>query len=155
MIKRILLSLAIVALAAQLYRPARNLAAATGPNDIGSKHAVPAEVQRLLTRACYDCHSNRTTYPWYAEVQPVRWWLDSHIKDGKRHLNFTEFGTYSVKRAAKKAEEIVDEVSKQNMPMKSYTWVHPEARLTPEERKLLTDWARGLHAEIAPPKPKA
>ena len=63
----------VLFLAVQFWRPVRNEAAAPGPNDINVKHPVPANVQALLKRACYDCHSNNTRYPWYAEVQPVRW----------------------------------------------------------------------------------
>jgi hypothetical protein len=136
----------------QLWRPARNLGAATGPNEIGVRPPpVPARVQDLLRRACYDCHSNHTNYPWYAEVQPVRWWLDSHINDGKRHLNFSEFGSYPVTRAAKKAATIADEVEQHSMPLKSYTWVHAEARLSAAEIRLLADWADKLHDQLAPP----
>jgi len=150
MIKKILLALLLLLVAAQFIRPARNLAAGPGPNDLGVKHPVPANVQAVLQRACYDCHSNTTRYPWYAEVQPVRWWLDQHINDGRRHFNFSEFGSYSAKRMDKKLGEVASEVTEGEMPLKSYTWMHPEARLTPEEIKLVADWARGLRREIAP-----
>jgi uncharacterized membrane protein len=151
MIKKIALALTLLLVAAQFIRPARNQAAGGGPNDIGAKYPVPAGVQGVLKRACYDCHSNNTHYPWYAEVQPVRWFLDSHVNDGKRHLNFSEFGSYTAKRAAKKADEIIDEVEQHQMPLKSYTWMHPEARLTAEEIKLLSAWAEALRDQIDPP----
>lgn len=135
----------------QLWRPARNESAVAGPDDINVKHPVPARVSEVLHRACYDCHSNNTRYPWYAQVQPVRWWLDSHINDGKRHLNFSTFGSYAPKRAGKKLDEIIDEVEQHTMPLRSYTWAHAEARLSPEEIKLVTTWAGSLHDEITPP----
>ncbi|HVZ66499.1 MAG TPA: heme-binding domain-containing protein [Lacunisphaera sp.] len=143
-------ALGVVLLLAQLWRPARNDSPPGGPNDIAAKYAVPPPVQGLLQRACYDCHSNRTRYPWYAEVQPVRWWLDHHITEGKRHLNFSEFGAYTDKRAAKKLDEVIDEVEGHTMPLPSYTWIHRDARLSAADAKLLTDWADGLRAEIAP-----
>ena len=151
MIKKILLGLVVLVLAAQFIRPARNLSAEAGPNDINVKRPVPTEVQAILTRACYDCHSNNTKYPRYAEVQPVRWWLDDHISHAKGHLNFSVFGTYTAKQIAKKAAEIVEELAEHKMPLKSYTWMHPEARLTPEERKLVSDWAKTLPAKIVAP----
>jgi hypothetical protein len=135
----------------QLWRPPRNDSSAPSPQDIAAGRAVPAKVLTLLHNACYDCHSNHPKYPWYASVQPVRWWLDSHINDGKRHLNFSEFGGYSATRAGKKLEQISDEVDQHDMPLKSYTWMHPEARLTPEEVRLITDWADALRDQIAPP----
>ena len=112
---------------------------------------MPLAVQGLLQRACYDCHSNNTKYPWYAEVQPVRWWLDSHIKDGKRHLNFSEFGSYTAKRANHKMKQTAEQVESGEMPLPSYTWMHPEARLTPQEIKLLADWARATEKLITVP----
>lgn len=150
MLKKILLGCLVVLVAAQFVRPDKNLSAVISANDITLKHAVPNQVKSILQRACYDCHSNQTYYPWYAEVQPAAWWLDRHIKDGKRHLNFSEFGAYPAKRAGKKLTEVADEVEHRDMPLKSYTWMHPEARLTPAEIKLLTDWAENLSQEIAP-----
>lgn len=151
MIKKILLGVVVLLAAAQLVRPAKNLSTAAGPDDISVKHPVPARVGTVLQKACYDCHSNNTHYPWYAEVQPVGWWLRWHVNDGKRHLNFSEFGAYTAKRAGKKLEELADEVAQREMPLSSYTWLHPEARLTPEEIKLVADWAESLRAEISPP----
>lgn len=151
MIKKILLGLLLALVAIQFIRPARNVSAGLGPQDISVKHAVPPPVHQLLQRACYDCHSNNTRYPWYAEVQPVGWWLTQHVNDAKRHLDFSAFGTYSAKRAGKKTEEIADEVEHREMPLKSYTWMHPEARLTAAEIKLLVDWANGLHEQIVAP----
>ncbi len=151
MIKKILLLLLALVVIAQFIRPAKNVSAVAGPNDIAAKHPVPADVAALLKRACYDCHSNHTNYPWYAEVQPAGWWLASHVNDGKRHLNFSEFAAYPAKRAKTKAGEIVDEVEQKKMPLKSYTWMHPEARLTPGEVKLITAWAEDMEAKIMVP----
>jgi hypothetical protein len=149
-IKKALLVFTLLLVAAQFFRPQKNQGAVGGPNDIAVKHAVPAPVKDLLQRACYDCHSNRTHYPWYAEIQPVGWWLAKHVADGKKNLNFSEFGSYPLKRAATRLEQISEDVSEKAMPLPSYTWGHPEARLSMEEIKLLTDWAESLHEEIAP-----
>ncbi len=150
MIKKVFLGLGLLFLAAQFIRPAKNISVAADTADIGTKYAVPPDVKRVLQKACYDCHSNRTRYPWYAEIQPVGWWLAKHVKDGKQHLNFSEFATYSSKRTADKLDQISDEVSQQAMPLPSYKWGHREARLTASEMKMLTDWADALHDEIAP-----
>jgi hypothetical protein len=150
--KKILLGCAAVFVAMQFVRPAKNLSAAPpGKDDLATHYAAPPEVRQLLETACYDCHSNRTRYPWYAEVQPVGWWLNWHVNDGKRHLNFSEFGAYPAGRAGKKLEQIADEVEQRDMPLRSYTWMHAGARLTPEEIKLLADWAESLRAEVSPP----
>jgi len=148
-IKKALLGLGLLFVAAQFIRPAKNISLTADTGDISTKFAVPPEVKRVLQNACYDCHSNRTRYPWYAEIQPVGWWLAKHVKDGKEHLNFSEFATYTVKRSVSKLDQISDEVSQQAMPLPSYKWGHPEARLTAAEMKLLTDWADNLHDEIS------
>jgi hypothetical protein len=150
MLKKIFVGFLLVLVAAQFVRPEKNLSTGVSTNDITLKYAVPADVKTVLQRACYDCHSNQTHYPWYAEVQPIASWMDSHIKDGKRHLNFSEFGLYDTKRTTKKLAAIADEVEQHEMPLKSYTWIHAEARLTPSEIKSLADWTDTLSQEIVP-----
>ncbi|TAK62599.1 MAG: cytochrome C, partial [Bacteroidetes bacterium] len=94
----------------QFIRPEKN-ASGSSNNNITTQFAVPAEVESMLKTSCYDCHSNTTTYPWYASVQPVGWWLADHIKDGKDELNFDEFASYSPRRQYKKFNEIVEQVT--------------------------------------------
>lgn len=144
------LALILVLAGIQFIRPVQNLGATGGANDLATRSAAPDEVRRLLADACYDCHSNHTRYPWYASVQPVAWWLDHHVREGKRELNFSEFGAYPAKRAARKLAAIGKEVGRGGMPLASYTWMHPAARLTPEQRKTLVDWAQALHDKIPP-----
>src|SRR5471032_791043 len=97
-IKMVLLGLLPILVAIQFARPTKNLGGPPGPNDLMVKYAPPPAVRQVLTVACYDCHSNHTRYPWYAEVQPVGWWLESHVNDAKHAVNFSEFATYSTKR---------------------------------------------------------
>jgi hypothetical protein len=134
----------------QFFHPARNLGAVDGPDDVLYKYAVPADVHHLLVAACYDCHSNRTRYPWYANVQPAGWWLAHHVTAGRRHLNFSEFGAYGPRQAARKLAVLSDQVDEDKMPLRSYTWMHPAARLTDEQRAKIVDWAQTLHDKLAP-----
>jgi hypothetical protein len=143
-------ALMLVVVGIQFVRPTENLGTTGGPNDITVRFGVPDDVHQILVDACYDCHSNRTRYPWYANVQPVAWWLNHHVQHGKRELNFSEFGGYTEKRAAHKLDAIVKEVGGGDMPLNSYTWAHPAARLTPGQRKTLVDWAQAQHDKIAP-----
>src|SRR5579862_5034340 len=153
MIKKLFLGLALVFLAIQFVRPVKNLSPEPGPQDITAKVAVPAEVQRVFTKACYDCHSDHTRYPWYAQVEPVGWWLSNHIKGGKHHLNFSEFGAYNAKTADRKLKQIAREVDDGSMPLHSYTWIHRDAILTPAEIKLISDWTDAARTQIAPGTP--
>ena len=142
----------LVLLAAiQFIRPAKNRGAAEGPQDVASRVTVPADVRLLLADACYNCHSDRTAYPWYANVEPVGWWLADHVNEAKAHLNFSRFADYPPKQAARKLEGVAKLVDKQDMPLASYTWLHPEARLTAGQRARLVAWARAARAQIPPP----
>lgn len=139
--------LATVFVFMQFYRPAKNQSP-SGPDDLFAIHPAGPEVERLIRASCYDCHSNQTRYPWYAEVQPAAWWLAKHIKEGKGELNFSEFGSYAQHRQAQKLLAIADEVHGGTMPLKSYTWMHREARLGASEVQALADWAESLADEI-------
>ena len=97
---------------------------------------------------CYDCHSNNTRYPWYAEVQPAAWWLAGHIRDGKDHLNFSEFGSYPAKRAARKLEQCGEQIEEDSMPLASYRLIHRDARFNPEQKKRIIEWLDALQEQI-------
>ena len=148
---KILLGLAVVFLVIQFIRPAKNLSAATafaGPADITVLHPPSPAVRQILAESCYDCHSNHTRYPWYAEIQPVSWWLAHHIKEGRRELNFSEFGNFPKKRQIKKLDALGDEVRDHGMPLSSYTLVHRGARLTDEQAAALIQWADAAADQI-------
>jgi len=152
MLKKTLLVLAFLAVAIQCVRPAKNRSAAPAPGDIAALHPTPPEVQAILAKACYDCHSDNTRYPWYAEIQPVGWWLASHVKDGKRHLNFSRFGAYPDIRAARALTKTMDEMEDHEMPLASYTLIHRDAVLTPAEIAAVTQWAGAIRDRIAAQK---
>ncbi|MFM7510621.1 MAG: heme-binding domain-containing protein [Bacteroidota bacterium] len=128
----------------QFIKPTLNQAAGVQANYIGTKHEVPANVKSVLDKACMDCHSNNTRYPWYASIQPVAWWLADHVKDGKKHLNFDEYTQRSLRYQYHKMEEIVEMVKEEEMPLPSYTWTHTDARLAYEERVAITGWAQSV-----------
>ena len=143
--RKILVALLAVFVIIQFIRPSKNDGVADGENAISKKYQIPENVQSILKQSCYDCHSNSTTYPWYANIQPVGWWIQySHVNDGKRHLNFSEYATYSDKKAKHKFEEIADEVRDGGMPLGTYTFLHHDAILSAEQAKTLVDWAESL-----------
>lgn len=146
--KKILLILLILFLAIQFVRPSRNLSSSSQPNALHNKYDVEPAVKTILAKACWDCHSNNTRYPWYSHIQPVAWWLADHVKDGKRHFNYDEFLTYDVSDQDHSMEEVVETVKGKSMPIRSYTWGHSDARLTDEERSRLTTWAQSVREQI-------
>ncbi|MCC6415755.1 MAG: heme-binding domain-containing protein [Opitutaceae bacterium] len=148
-----LLALLIVALVfIQFIRPDKNLySAAPGPDDLLVMHPPSAAVRDTLQRACYDCHSNHTRYPWYAEIQPLAWWLDRHIRDGKEHLNFSQFGRYTPKRQLSKLDDLIGAIEDGTMPLTSYQFLHADARLSAADIDLLVAWVEDVQDQISEP----
>jgi hypothetical protein len=102
-----------------------------------------AEVRVLLRRACYDCHSNETVWPWYARVAPMSWLVAHDVTDGRDSVNFSAWTAYGPARRAKLLRESADEIAEGEMPPWYYRLVHPEARLTRDELATLRAWASG------------
>jgi hypothetical protein len=134
--RRLLLALAIAAVAAQAVPVPRTNPPAT--NEI----VVPLEIDGLLQRACYDCHSNETRWPWYAWVAPASWLVAWDVHEAREHLNFSTFGDYAPDRRRKKLDELAEMVGEDEMPLWYYRPLHRDARLTDAERAQLVAWAR-------------
>jgi len=97
--------------------------------------------RQLAQRACFDCHSNETRWPWYSHIAPTSWFVQRHVDEGRPVLNFSEWN-----RPYEEAHEASEVVLEGEMPPWSYLAAHPEARLTPVETQSL---ARGLAAITA------
>jgi hypothetical protein len=110
-------------------------------NSIASGSVITEPVMSRLRTACFDCHSNQTNFPWYSKIAPTSWFLADHIKEGRSHLNFSEWETYNNRKKIKKLEDIVDEVKSGGMPLKSYLIIHKDARLSNEDISSITAWA--------------
>ena len=146
--KKIILTLVAIIIIIQFIRPAKNKSADTSGNDISRHYAVPANVDQILKRSCNDCHTNNAIYPWYTNIQPIGWWMQWHINEGKSHLNFSEFGTYAPKRQHHKLEELIEMVRDGSMPLDSYLWAHRNAKLSTEDTTTLISWADRLMKEM-------
>jgi Haem-binding domain len=143
MIKKILIGLVAVFVIIQFFHPEKNQS-----NDqtyyVSRKYVYPTDVDQILKAACLDCHSNKTEYPWYSNIQPVAWWLNHHVDEGKHELNFSTFLSRKVAIQNHKLEEIIEQVEKGEMPLASYTYLgmHPEANLSTEQKTTLINWAK-------------
>ena len=144
--KRFFQLLLLAFIVIQFFRPTKNIA--KGPEafarDITTIHAVPSDVQLILKKACNDCHSNNTAYPWYNNIQPVAWWMNGHIKDGKRGLNFSEFASYSLRKQYDRFNGINELVKTAEMPLSSYTIIHTSAKLNDNEKLAIANWTTNL-----------
>ncbi len=147
--RKILTVLLLLFLVLQVFRPARdNRAEGPSSRNINNFTSVPADIDQMLKTSCYDCHSNNTAYPWYSAIQPVGWWLDNHVSEGKKELNFDEFGGYNLRRQFHKLEEVEEMVSEDAMPLSSYTLIHTGARLSAEQKRQLITWSQKARAEM-------
>ncbi|MGZ3888646.1 MAG: heme-binding domain-containing protein [Flavisolibacter sp.] len=145
---KVLIGIIILLIIGQFIQPPHNNGTAEASTDITHVVAVPDTIQQLLKTSCYDCHSNHTTYPWYSKITPVNWWLNSHIQDGKKQLNFSEFATGTFKRKHKKLEATAKEVKEHDMPLSSYLWIHKNSRLNDAQRKMLIDWTEDARKQV-------
>jgi len=101
---------------------------------------APKEIADILKASCYDCHSNESKYPYYSKIAPISWLVKNHINEGREHLNFSEWGTYSDEKKISKQEECIKEIEDNEMPLKSYTLMHSDANLTSVSKAKLVEW---------------
>jgi len=147
MARRVKIALAVLVLVlvgAQAVRVER-----TNP-PVEGEVTVPPEMKALLRRACYDCHSNATVWPWYGNLAPISWLLAHDVKEGRRELNFSVWAAYPAAKRTKKLRKSAKEVADGDMPPWDYVLMHPAARLSAAEREALRAWAAEEIAKLAP-----
>ena len=105
--------------------------------------SAPPEVKGILRRSCCDCHSNETRWRWYGYVAPVSWLLAGDVNEARRKLNFSKWGEYPDTKRMRLARDIVDQLNEGAMPLPSYLWLHPGARLSAEEVETIRRWTEG------------
>lgn len=110
---------------------------------VESEVPASAEVREVLRRACYDCHSNETIWPWYSRVAPISWLVARDVHEGREHLNFSTWNRLSTQDQVEAMHESWEEVDEGAMPLWFYLPPHPEARLSERDRELLRRWATG------------
>jgi hypothetical protein len=146
-IKKILVLLLIVFVIVQFFGPEKNEGDLASLSIFIEETNPPENVKKILETSCYDCHSSKTEYPWYNSITPVNYWLAGHVKDGKKHLNFSNWSEYSLKRKEHKMDELHEEVAKKKMPLESYTYTHSEANLTQEQIDAVVTWGKKVQAD--------
>lgn len=142
--KKILLFFLLLLVIIQVFRIDKSTKAVNPETDFIAMTSANGEVEHLLKVACYDCHSNQPTFPWYTNIAPVSWWIKHHIDEGSHHLNFSDWGTYSQKRKNHKLEECIEMVEEGEMPMDSYTWMHKDAKLTDAQKLQLVEFFKAV-----------
>jgi len=105
----------------------------------GDALEAPENVQAILERSCFDCHSSHTVFPWYSSIAPVSWFTKYHVKEAREHMNFSTWNSYKDEKKLKYLEKIPKAI-KSKMPMESYLIMHEDAKLSDADKKVLTEW---------------
>lgn len=138
-LRRVALAIVVFLLVAQAVRIDK-----TNP-PVTADLQAPLPVKQVLTRACYPCHSNETAWPWYSSVAPASWMVAYDVHEGRRALNFSQWGSYQPAQRLKKLKEIGEEVGEGEMPPWYYVYpMHFEARLSAADRDVVTAWAASM-----------
>jgi len=137
MFKKILIGVVSLVIAIQFIPVDRSNPSA------GGELMESTELKTILKRSCYDCHSNETIWPWYSYVAPVSWLVADDVKEGREHLNFSDWQNIEHRKIGKVKNEIWEEVSEEAMPLWQYRILHPEAKLSERDKQILRDWTGG------------
>ena len=123
---------------------------AIDPNQTIESHLqVSPQAAAIMDRSCNDCHSNKTRWPWYASVAPVSWFVIGHVDDGRRDMNFSNWGSYDKDKQSRRLRDMCELVQDGEMPLSTYTPLHPGSKLSAEDKKTLCDWANAERARIS------
>jgi cytochrome c len=134
----------LAAAALSLVHPWGNLrsGSATSAAILAGANA-PEEIRRVLAQKCDDCHSNNTRWPLYSKIAPASWLVEHDVHHGREHMNLSLWEQYSIDSRVDLLSKIGTEIRQAKMPLRQYLLLHPEARLSDSERKLIQDWAKG------------
>ncbi len=147
-LKWIGLALLVVLVGLQFIPTRSNQSKDVASADFLLTYKIPENIGHVLYTSCYNCHSNNTEYPWYSRLQPVGLLLESHINKGKAELNFSEFGSYSIRKQKSKLKSMVNQIEKGEMPLSSYTFIHRDARLSKEIKKSLVNYLNSIQDSL-------
>ena len=146
-----LILLAVVFVAIQFSRPARTNPPVNPAQSIEANLQVSPQVAAIFDRSCNDCHSNKTVWPWYTNVAPVSWFLVNHVNEGRGDMNLSEWGSYDKDKQSHRLRDICEQVQDGEMPLSTYTPLHPKAKLSAADVQTLCDWAKAERARISTP----
>jgi hypothetical protein len=139
-LKWLIVVAAVLFVGIQLIQPAKTNPIVDQSFAIENQTKLEPAVAVILDRSCFDCHSNRTTWPWYSNIAPVSWFVVNHVNGGRQDLNFSTWGKYDEGRRRDQLKQMCEEVKGGSMPIGSYTLLHANSRLTHDDVKVLCDW---------------
>jgi len=140
-IKFLLIILILAFVVIQFFRPDRTSSEEYGENHITKKMNVPDNVQKILKRSCFDCHSNHTVWPWYSNIAPMSWLVAQDVRKGRAKMNFSEWGKIPESKREERLQSICDEIKEDEMPLPNYLLIHRDAVLSQQEKDILCAWS--------------
>lgn len=146
--KRILIVLAVVLVGIQFVRPARTNPPEEFSKTIFADAAVWQDAPKTIERACMDCHSSRTRWPWYSNVAPVSWFVAGHVSEGREQMNLSNWAEYKQSRKLDLLEDACKLVKRNAMPLPIYIPLHAEAKLTDAERQEICTWTERARGRV-------
>ena len=146
--KKIRVILLVAFMLIQFFPIDKNNPAPTPQMDFLTIKNTPESTANLIRNGCYDCHSNETKYLWYSNVQPIAWFLQDHIEEGRKELNFSTFATYEPKRQAHKLAEAIEQIEKGEMPLDSYIIAHSEAKFSEAQKQEVIQYLKLVESDI-------
>ncbi|MEO5788579.1 heme-binding domain-containing protein [Gelidibacter sp.] len=147
-LKPVVIILLVVFVGIQFVPTERNQTDAVFETDFLLVNNTPKNVAVILQTSCYDCHSNNTVYPWYNKIQPAAWFLEDHITEGKKELNFSEWDTYSNRRKNSKLKSIMSQIRNDEMPLFTYTLIHRDAILSDVEKQSIIEYMKSVQDSL-------
>jgi hypothetical protein len=146
--KRIIPIVVVVLVAIQLYRPAKTNPPVNAAKTIEANTQMPAEVSQAIGNSCSDCHTYNTKWPKYSYVAPVSWIVTDDVDEGRRHVNFSDWASYSAEKQQKQLDAICNEVKDGGMPLRQYTWMHQGTALSQSQREAVCAWTKAEQQRI-------
>jgi hypothetical protein len=136
----VLAMLAIVALS--FVHPWGDLRSGSSGAEMLAGANATDEIRAKLAQKCGDCHSNNTRWPLYSRIAPTSWLVEHDVHEGRDHMNLSDWEKYSIDNRIDLLGKMGTQLRQGKMPLKQYLLLHPEARLTEAERKLIIDWTK-------------
>ncbi len=131
----------------QFYRPNKNIQKDPTSNDFLIAEKAPEHISNLFKNSCYNCHSNKTNYYWYDQINPAAWYVDDHITEAKKELNFSVWKNTDYRTKRVHLSNIITNINEEKMPIPSYTFMHPEAKLSKVEVEQIIEWIGSIEVK--------
>ena len=148
LLKGLVAVLAVAFIGLQFVRPAKTNPPVNPAQTLQAHARLTAEVETIFNRACRDCHSNETDWPWYSQIAPVSWLVADDVRVGRRQLNLSEWGKYNARQAEQKLEEICAVVQAGAMPPRTYTTIHSQAKLSAADVQTICAWSAATRQRL-------